>query len=127
MTWLKKTRGLGFSDYPALWTWSVQDLSGFWGSVWEYFGFVANGDPGTVLADATMPGAQWFPDVRLNYAEHMLRGDDGQLVVIPLSHTRDEIRLARGELRGAVSRAAAGWRRFGVGAGDRVIAYLPDI
>ena len=127
MTWLKKTRGLDFSDYHDLWTWSVQDLSGFWGSVWEYFGFVANGDPSTVLADATMPGAQWFPDVRLNYAENMLRGDDGQLVVIALSQTRDEIRLTRGELRDAVARAAAGLRRLGVDAGDRVIAYLPDI
>jgi len=127
LRWLKQTRGLDFSDYRQLWRWSVTDLAGFWGSIFDHFGIIAEGDPTTVLADSSMPGTRWFPDVSLNYAENMLRGDDSQIVVTALSQTREATRLRRGELRDAVARAAAGLRRLGVGKGDRVAAYLPNI
>jgi acetoacetyl-CoA synthetase len=107
--------------------WSVTDLAGFWGSIFDHFGIIAEGDPTTVLADCSMPGTRWFPDVALNYAENMLRGDDSQIVVTVLSQTRDATRLSRGELRDAVARAAGGLRQLGVGKGDRVAAYLPNI
>lgn len=127
MTSLSDTHGHAFADYAQLWNWSTHDLSGFWRSIWDYFDVVADGDPAEVLVDPQMPGARWFPDVRLNYAENQLRGDDEQTVVIALSQTRDRITLTRGQLRDQVARAAAGLRRLGVGPGDRVAAYLPNI
>ena len=119
-----------FDSYEDLWRWSVDDLDAFWSAVWRFADVPADGDPSTVLADASMPGAQWFPDVRLNYAEAMLqmpgRADD-EAVVIARSQSRDEVRLTAAELRDQVARARAGLIRFGVGPGDRVAAYAPNI
>jgi acetoacetyl-CoA synthetase len=125
--WLARERGLRLDDYDALWRWSVQDLPGFWGAVWKYFAPVAQAPPSEVLADAAMPGARWFPGARLNFAENALQGPDGDLVVIARSQTRPPAELTRGELRDAVARCRAGLRRLGVGSGDRVAAYLPNI
>src|SRR5690606_29238436 len=93
--------------------------------------FFALGDnPGPALASATMPGAQWFPEARLNWAEQVLRapgltGDDP--VVVAHSQTRAPVTVTVAELRDQVARAAAGLRRLGIGPGDRVAAYLPNI
>ncbi|UXA05906.1 acetoacetate--CoA ligase [Mycobacterium sp. SMC-2] len=125
--WLARQRQLTFSGYHDLWRWSTHDLPAFWRSVWDYFVVVADGDPSRVLVDESMPGTRWFPDVRLNYAENMLRGDDGQTVLTALSQTREPISMTRRELRDQVARAAAGLRRLGVGPGDRVAAFLPNI
>ena len=117
-------------DYAALWRWSVDDLSGFWWSVWDHFGIDASTPPGEVLADASMPGPTWFEGARLNYAAHMLRGnglDDDDVAVVAESQTRDPVTWTLGELREQVRRAAAGLRRLGVGEGDRVVAYLPNV
>ncbi|MGW2523471.1 acetoacetate--CoA ligase [Streptomyces sp. NPDC001617] len=126
-TWLDESRGRDFADYQELWQWSVDDLDGFWQSIWHHFDILADGDPTVVLASRSMPGARWFPDVRLNYAENMLRGSDHDVVVTALSQTRGEIRLTRAALRDAVARVGAALRRLGVGRGDRVVAYLPNI
>ena len=67
--WLA-TRGHTFSSYDELWRWSVDDLEGFWASIWEHFG--VRGSYERVLGSREMPGAEWFPGARLNYAEHML-------------------------------------------------------
>jgi acetoacetyl-CoA synthetase len=127
MQWLRANQALEFCGYSQLWHWSTQDLRGFWGSIWRYFDIIADGDPTQVLVDEVMPGAQWFPDVALNYAENLLRGHDEQIVVTALSQTREDITLTRGELRDQVARAAAGLRRLGVVPGDRIAAYLPNI
>ena len=73
MGWLRDSRGRDFLDYEALWQWSATDIEGFWRSIWDYFEIQANGDPGRVLSTHQMPGAQWFPDTSLNYAEHIFR------------------------------------------------------
>lgn len=125
--WLAEQRGLQFGGYEQLWRWSTDDLPAFWRSIWDYFGVVADGDPDPALVDVSMPGARWFPGVQLNYAENMLRGDDSATIVTALSQTRATVTLTRGQLRDQVARAAAGLRRLGVGPGDRVVAYLPNI
>lgn len=127
MRWLADRHSRDITGYEQLWRWSTQDLTAFWRSIWDYFDIVADGDPSRVLGDESMPGTQWFPDVGLNYAENLLCGDDDQIVVTALSQTRDTITLTRGQLREQVARAAAGLRRLGVGPGDRVVAYLPNI
>ncbi|MFE5110510.1 acetyl-coenzyme A synthetase N-terminal domain-containing protein [Streptomyces sp. NPDC056663] len=69
MRWLDRTRGLRFADYAALWRWSTTDVPGFWSAVWDYCGLDACSTHDEVLADASMPGASWFPGARLNFAE----------------------------------------------------------
>ena len=83
----------------------------------------------TVLASETMPGATWFPDARLNFAEHLVGGDDDaeRAAIVAHSQTRDPVELTFGELREQVARARAGLMRLGVGPGDRVVAYMPNI
>lgn len=125
--WLAERYGHRFQDYEQLWQWSTSDLPEFWRSIWDYFNVLADGSPEVVLADDSMPGARWFPNARLNYAENMLRGEDDQTIVTALSQTRATVSLTRGELRDQVARAAAGLRGLGVCPGDRVVAYLPNI
>ncbi len=60
-------------DYEGLRRWSVGDLDGFWRSIWRFFDVQADGDPEPVLGRREMPGADWFPHVRLNHAEHVFR------------------------------------------------------
>ncbi len=130
LSWLRDERGVDLSDYPALWRWSVTDLSAFWGSIWDYFDVRAYTAPTAILADATMPGARWFPGATLNYAEHVLRMPglaDDDPVVLAYSQTRDPFTLTAAELREQVRRVRAGLRRLGVAAGDRVAAYAPNI
>jgi len=129
MAWLAAERGLDFPDYQALWRWSVEDLEGFWGSLWDFFGIRAHAPYERVLASASMPGAVWFPGARLNYAEHLLggEGERDRVAVIARSQTRPPLELTFGELREQVARARAGLQRLGVRRGDRVVAYLPNI
>ena len=127
--WLRETRGIDHAGYDELWRWSVGDLEGFWGSLWDFFGVRADTPYERVLASREMPGAEWFVGSRLNYAEHMLGRDEDadQVAVLARSQTRGPIDLTFGELREQVAHARAGLKRLGVGPGDRVVAYLPNI
>ena len=130
LAWLERERGLRFDDYDALLRWSIEDLDGFWSSVWEHFGVRSETPPGPALAERRMPGARWFPDARLSWAEHCLRLDgrgDDDVVVVARSQNRDRVTLTAAELRDAVARARTGLARLGVGRGDRVAAYLPNV
>ena len=128
--WLERERGLAFDDYAALQRWSTAELGTFWQTVWDHFGVTSSTEPGPALPEAAMPGARWFPSARLNWAEACLRLEgraDDDVVVIGRSQSRDRVALTAAELRDAVGRARAGLRRLGVGPGDRVAAYLPNV
>jgi len=128
MRWLAAERGLSFDgDYDRLWEWSTTDLEAFWRSVWDYFEVAADGDASTVLASREMPGAEWWPGVNLNYAEHIFRGKDpAALAIQHRSETTELAEITWAELETQVAAFAAGLRALGVVRGDRVAAYLPN-
>jgi acetoacetyl-CoA synthetase len=127
--WLERERGLSLAGYDDLWRWSVSDLEGFWSSVWEFFEVRSHAPYERVLGSREMPGAEWFPGARLNFAEHMVGRDEDvdASAVVAYSQTRATQELTFGDLRDQVARARAGLQRLGVGPGDRVVAYLPNI
>ncbi|GLZ01405.1 acetoacetate--CoA ligase [Actinoplanes sp. NBRC 103695] len=130
LRWLRETRGLNFSDYHDVYAWSVDDLPAFWGSLWDYFEIISYDEPTDTLPDQAMPGATWFPGATLNYAEHVLRMPglaDDDPVVLAYSQTRSRTTLTAGQLREEVRRVRAGLKGLGVGKGDRVAAYAPNV
>jgi acetoacetyl-CoA synthetase len=128
MGWLATERGLDFDSYDELWRWSVEDLEGFWSSIWEFFDVQADGEVERALGSREMPGAQWFAGTSLNYAEHVFAGvDDAETAILHASELRELSELSWGELRTQVAAVAAGLRELGVGRGDRVVAYMPNV
>jgi acetoacetyl-CoA synthetase len=122
MRWLDR----GFEGYEELHRWSVEDLDGFWASIWDFF--EVEGSYEQVLADRPMPGAKWFTGAQVNYAEHAFRGKpDDRVAIVHAGELREQAELTWGELREQVAGIAAGLRALGVGRGDRVAAYLPNI
>jgi acetoacetyl-CoA synthetase len=133
--WLQAQRGLQFDTYDALWQWSVDDLAGFWGAVWDYFAVESPTPFDSVLAERRMPGAKWFPGAQLNYARQVLRhADEAHAAGHPAIVWSDESLLAAGivrelswpELRRQVGALAVAMQRLGVRCGDRVVAFLPN-
>ena len=105
------TRGFGpFTDYAELHRWSIESKDEFWHAVLEYGEIAHSGDATRVRVGDDLPGAEWFPDVELNYAENLLRAPDESLAII-FEAERDEFRreISFGELRGLVARARAGF------------------
>ncbi|MGH9212907.1 MAG: acetoacetate--CoA ligase [Acidimicrobiales bacterium] len=128
LAWLADGQGLVFDRYDELWRWSVDDLEAFWGSIWDYFELRSATPPDRVLSGRSrMPGARWFPGATLNYAAHALSGPVDAVAVVARSQTRAPIELSLGALSEQVARCQAGLERLGVGPGDRVAAYLPNI
>jgi acetoacetyl-CoA synthetase len=127
LRFLYRSRSLSFDSYDPAWRWSVANIEEFWQSIWDYFGVVAHTPPAAVLPERVMPGARWFPGATVNYAEHAIaRAAD--VAIVARSQTRDaDVTLTRADLADRVARAAAGLRRLGVGRGDRVVAYLPNV
>jgi len=134
MLWAGERRERPFADYDELWRWSVDELEDFWASIWEYFGVRASRSPERVLSSRSMPGASWFEGAELNYAENMLSGltstgsrDPEAVAVLHSSELRALEELSWGELIHQVAAAAGGLRALGVGRGDRVVAYMPNV
>lgn len=131
LRWLQAERGRSFADYEALWEWSVRDLEGFWQSIWDYFEVHSISPPTCVLDSTDMPGARWFPGARLNYAEHVLRHEAkvsaDQVAIKHLSECRPLAEMTWHEMAGQVRILATQLRHMGVGQGDRVVSYMPNV
>ncbi|TAK55419.1 MAG: acetoacetate--CoA ligase [Gammaproteobacteria bacterium] len=122
------TRGAPDGDYTAFYRWSVTEPAAFWQALFDFAGIVADRGSDPVLADADrMPGARWFPGTRLNFAENLLRGPDAAPALIFRNECGTRRELSRPELRAEVARIAAGLRAAGVGPGDRVAGFLPNL
>ncbi len=125
--WLAQTRGLDFAGYHALWRWSVEDIGGFWQAIWDYFKVSSSTPPGPALASRAMPGAEWFPTARLNYAEHVLGQEKpGQDALLFLTETTKLTAMSWDQLAGQVRILASELRALGVMPGDRVAAVMPN-
>ncbi|HVW47956.1 MAG TPA: acetoacetate--CoA ligase, partial [Solirubrobacterales bacterium] len=123
-----RARGVDVAAYPELWRWSVEDLEGFWNSILDHFGVEYDGERTVALASRAMPGAEWFPGLRLNWAERAFAGrDEDAVAILHASELRDLEEITWGALRARVAACAAGLRSLGVGPGDRVVAYLPNV
>ncbi len=115
------------SSYAELQRWSADDLEGFWSAVWERFGVIAHSPYERVLGSRAMPGADWFPGSALNYAENLLSGRDASQVAIHHTTELGSGTWTWGRLREETAQIRAGLAARGVGEGDRVAAYLPNI
>ena len=119
--------GYPIRDYQALHAWSINSASDFWKLVWDFskiIGFQGN----TPIQDAgKMPGARWFPEGQFNYAENLLRDSVNQEALVFWGEDKVKVRMTRQELRGEVGRFAAALTSSGIGVGDRVAAYMPNM
>jgi acetoacetyl-CoA synthetase len=128
MQWLQKEKGLHFDDPEKLWEWSVNSLEDFWASIWEFFHIQASEPYSAVLAERKMPGAQWFPGSKLNYAEHVFRNATSDLPALLFQSESQPLReVTWDELYRKVATVAAALRNLGVRSGDRVVSYMPNI
>ena len=126
--WLKRTRNLSFASYSDLWQWSVTELEQFWGALWDYFEIHASAPYTRVLAKSSMPGAEWFPGARLNYAEQVLQRErPGADALLFLNETTPLRGMPWETFSSQVRVLATKLREMGVQPGDRVVAYLPNI
>ncbi len=130
--WLRERHGLQFDSYDALWRWSVTDLDAFWQSIWDYNALQSPTPHTAVLERNTMPGAQWFPGAQINYTRQALRHVDaahaaGMPAVVSRNETGRHRELSWPDLRRQVAALALHLKAQGVGRGDRVAAYLPNI
>lgn len=123
---VQRRTGLDYTDYQSLWRWSIDEPDGFWAALWDYFDL---GDrPEKVLASVEMPGAQWFPGTRLNYADQVVRNArSDRPAILYLAEGGDAIEVSWAELLGRTAAFAQRLCDLGVSAGDRVVGYLPNI
>jgi acetoacetyl-CoA synthetase len=121
-------RARGFAAYDELWRWSVTEIDAFWASLWEWFEIRASRPYTRVLGQREMPGAEWFPGAELSYVEHVFRDrEDDSVALVHASELRPLAELSWGELRRQTAAIRAGLADRGVGRGDRVVAYMPNI
>ncbi|WP_405486051.1 acetoacetate--CoA ligase [Nocardia sp. NBC_00511] len=122
----EKRSGVSVPDYRSLWQWSVDDLPAFWGAVWGYFDLGDRSEQ--VLGSTEMPGAQWFPDTRLNYVDRVQRQRRADRpAILSVDETGEITEISWAAMLATTAAFARRLRELGVGPGDRVAGYLPNI
>jgi acetoacetyl-CoA synthetase len=121
-------RGAATSDYGAFYAWSIEQPAAFWEALWEFAGVIGERGAGPALEhDDRMPGARWFGSARLNFAENLLRGPDAEPALIFRNERGARREINWRDLRTEVARVAAGLRADGIGPGDVVAGFLPNL
>ena len=120
--------GQNFEDYADLHRWSVEAPEEFWLNVWDWTGVIGAGDTEPVVVDRQqMPGARWFPNTRLNFAQNLLRRQDAALALIFQAEDKVTRSISFAELYAQVARLADGLKQAGVVPGDRVCGFMPNM
>jgi len=114
-------------DFQKLWRWSANQNVTFWDLFWDWHGVVGDKGQRLIEHEDAMPGAQFFPDASLNYAENMLTNADDRLALSAHYEDGRHVRLTRRQLKDRVMRLAGWMKAHGVTKGDRVAAYIPNI
>lgn len=130
--WLKQTRGLDFATYDDLHSWSVDDIEGFWRSIWDWEGIASPTRATGVLSGDDMPGARWFEGATVNYVRHVFSHAEaaeaaGQPAIVAMDERGGSETIGWAELRRRAASLALELRERGIEPGDRVAAYLPNI
>ncbi|NMF88878.1 acetoacetate--CoA ligase [Aromatoleum petrolei] len=124
---IRRAAGLQLADYDALHDWSVRHSTDFWREVWDFGGVIGERGARELIEGSRMPGAQWFPDARLNFAENLLRDSSNEKALVFWGEDKVKRSMTRAELRAEVARFAAALREAGVRPHDRVAAYMPNL
>ena len=120
--------GRNFEEYVDLHRWSVEAPEEFWLNIWDWTGVIGTGDTEPVVVDREqMPGARWFPNIRLNFAQNLLRRQDAALALIFQAEDKVTRSLSFAELYAQVARLAEGLKQAGVVPGDRVCGFMPNM
>jgi len=128
MAWIGERESLELADFASLYGWSVDQSETFWRAFWEWCGVIGEGPGEVTLADADqMPGAQFFPEAKLNFAENLLRRRDDADAIVFRAEARVERRISHRELYDLVARTARALKEEGVEPGDRVAGFLPNM
>ncbi|MDV2079557.1 acetoacetate--CoA ligase [Marinobacter xestospongiae] len=128
--WLEQQGHGPFADYHALHQWSIDDLETFWQKVWDFCGLICDRPADAVLGRRTMPGAEWFPGMTLNFAANLLRHAEGELAdreaIVAYCETRPVLRRSYAELKADVGALESFLRGQGIVAGDRVAGVVTN-
>ncbi len=128
MDFLTNNYDVKVRDYESLYEWSIQQCEDFWRSVWEYCEIIGDLGNGTILENNhKMPGAYWFTDSKLNYAENLLNKRDSTIAIIEIGENSSVKTITYQELIDTVCQLQSSMKRIGIGIGDRVVGYLPNI
>jgi len=125
---VERAHGVRVADYAGLYDWSIREPAKFWRLVWEFCGVIAASQGDITLENPqSMPGARWFPQAQLNFAENLLRRSDDQTAIVFWGEDKVHGSVTFAELRQEVSRLAQALRASGVRTGDRVAGYMPNL
>jgi acetoacetyl-CoA synthetase len=124
---IRSEHRIDIPDYPALYQWSIQHPGDFWKAVWEESGLIGQMGQQVLVDGDRMPGARWFPQARLNFADNLLRRRDEGDAIVFWGEERVKRRLSRHSLHDRVSRLAQALGAMGITEGDRVAGYLPNL
>jgi len=125
---VNKKHGLKITSYGQLYNWSVEKLADFWAAMWEFGDIIASCKYTKVIDDLNkFPSAKWFPRARLNFAENLLRHRDDQSAFIFRGENQKSAEISYAQLYNQVGRLAESLRKIGISAGDRVVAYMPNL
>ena len=125
---VNKKHGLEINSYAQLYNWSTENIPDFWAAVWKFEGIKASRGYDKVVDDLSkFPGARWFIDARLNFAENLLRYKDDHVAFIFKGETQKSAKMTYAEVYNSVARLAKSLRDIGIAPGDRVSAYMPNL
>ena len=125
---INERHGQSFQEYGPLYDWSVENIPEFWAAFWEFAGIKASKPYDQVVDDLSkLPGAKWFPGARLNFAENLLQHRDDRVALVFKGEELDSTSMTYAQLYDEVARTARSLKEMGVGPGDRVGGFVPNM